>query len=285
MTINLPPAIIDTHLHIWDVQHLNYAWLSDVPAINRTFTISDYQRAIARVPVQAMVFVQCECEPEQYKREIDYVTQAAAIDPRIRGLVAWFPLEQPNIDTELQALQAYFLVRGVRRLEESPRSLYEQPQFIENVSKLATVGLSFDICLKAHQLPAAISLVEQCPDTAFMLDHLGKPNIAGKELANWQTHIRQLASHPHVFCKVSGLVTEANWKHWRLDELRPYFEFVVEQFGTDRLVFGGDWPVMTLAASYTTWLDSVLTLCADWTNDERDCLFRANAERFYRLTP
>ncbi|WP_020597176.1 amidohydrolase family protein [Spirosoma panaciterrae] len=281
----LPPAIIDAHLHIWDVQQLNYPWLTDVPAISRTFTITDYQQVIERFPVQAMVFVQCECEPGQYQREIDYVTQAAAIDSRIRGIVAWFPLEHPNIDLELTNLLGHPLLRGIRRLEESPRSLYEQPQFIRNVAKLATIGLSFDICLKAHQLPVAIRLVEKCPDTPFMLDHLGKPNIAGKELVNWQAHIRQLASHPLAFCKVSGLVTEADWQRWNLKDLRPYFDVVVEQFGINRLVFGSDWPVVTLAAPYNTWLRTLLALCADWTNDERDQLFRKNAEHFYRLTP
>lgn len=275
--------ITDTHLHIWNTARLHYPWLDEVPSIRKNYEIQDYG-ADAGQQVAQMIFVQCECLPDQYKKEIGYVSAAAESDPRIAGIVSWFPLHKPGIDAELEELVKNPLIRGIRRLEESPVSLYSNPVFTDNLSLLKRHRLSFDICLKAWQLPEAVKMVDRQPDIAYMLDHCGKPDIKNGELVLWKENIRLLADNPRVYCKISGLVTEADWNSWTPDDLKPYFDFVTEQFGADRIVFGSDWPVVNLASGFRGWLDTFLELCRDFSEGELAKVLYENAQRFYRIT-
>jgi L-fuconolactonase len=151
------------------------------------------------------------------------------------------------------------------------------------VRRLAPLGLSFDLCLYHHQLPAAIELVRAIPEVSFILDHLGKPSIRSGVLDPWRDQIRRLAAMDNVTCKVSGMATEADWGAWRPEDLRPYLEVVVEAFGWGRLMFGSDWPVSTLAVTYTRWLEVVEELVAGISATEREALFGGTARRVYRL--
>ena len=150
---------------------------------------------------------------------------------------------------------------------------------------LPEYGLSFDICINHRQLAAAVELVRRCPETSFILDHVGKPNIAGRELDPWRAQIEDLASCPNVVCKVSGLVTEADPRAWTPDDLAPYVAHVLGAFGEDRVVFGGDWPVVLLAASYRRWVETLDALTADLSAEAKRKLWAENARRFYRLPP
>lgn len=283
--IDIP--IIDTHLHLWDLQRLHYPWLAGAPAINRSHLPADYQAATAGTRVAQMVFVQCEAEFAQYEQEVAWVTEQAAIDPRITGIVAWAPLEQGEAArADLAALSKYPLMRGIRRIIqfEADDRFCLRPHFIRGVQLLPEYNLSFDLCIKGDvQFRHTLELVRQCPKVKFILDHIAKPSIKERIHAPWAGYIRELAALPNTWCKVSGLVTEADHAHWTPADLRPYLDTVLASFASDRVIFGGDWPVVTLASPWQRWVDTLWDATASLTPDARRKLFHDNAKRFYRL--
>lgn len=278
--------IVDTHLHIWDLRRLRYPWLAGVPRLNRNHLIEDYRQACGGVPVAKMVFLQCECEPAQFQEEVEWVTEVAKVDPRICGIVAWAPLENGDVaEPALARLAANPLVKGIRRIIqfEPDREFCLRPDFVRGVQLLPRRGLSFDLCINHLQLANTIKLVRQCPEVRFILDHIGKPDIKGGVLDPWREELRQLAALPNVWCKLSGLVTEADHETWTAAQLRPYIDHVVACFGFDRVMFAGDWPVSTQAADYPRWvatLDDALRGC---TAEELRKVYVRNAETFYRV--
>jgi len=275
--------ITDAHVHFWDLAKMSYPWLDEVPTIKKSLGLNEYQAATNGISVSNLIFLQCECLPNEYQTEVDYVTQLAEQDSRIRGIVAYFPLESDQAAEKLEVLTTNGLVKGIRRLEEEPISLYGNPRFAARMELLRRHDLSFDLCVKAHQLPATLKLVQAAPDVHYMLDHFGKPAIKTGEFKQWQNHMRELAENPHVYCKLSGLVTEADWKQWTIANLQPYVDVVLEYFGPNRLAFGGDWPVVTLASTYIRWFDTALQLCHTLSPDDLRRVFYQNALDFYQI--
>ncbi len=278
--------IVDTHLHLWDVGRLRYPWLASVPMLNRKHLIEDYRRACGPVQVAKMVFLQCECDFAQFQAEADWVTEVARADPRISGIVPWAPLEQGEGAGEaLSRLAANPLIKGVRRIIqfEADQEFCLKPDFVRGVQALHAHGLSFDLCINHRQLANTIKLVRQCPNVRFVLDHIGKPDIKAGLLDPWRAALRELARMENVCCKLSGLVTEADFAKWQPADLKPYLDHVVDCFGFDRVMFGGDWPVSTQATDYPRWvttLDDALRGCSD---DELRRVYVRNAEKFYRV--
>ena len=278
--------IVDTHLHIWDLSRLSYPWLASVPKLNRNHLIEDYRLACGPVQVAKMVFVQCECDFAQFQQEADWVTEVARQDPRIRGIVPWAPLEKGDaVEADLARLAANPLIKGIRRIIqfETDPAFCLQPVFVRGVLRLARHGLSFDLCINHRQLANTIKLVRQCPDVRFVLDHIGKPDIKGGLLDPWRTELRELAALPNVWCKVSGLVTEADFERWQPADLRPYLDHVLDCFGFDRVMFGGDWPVSTQASDYPRWVQVLDEALAGTSADQQHRLYVRNAEQFYRI--
>jgi L-fuconolactonase len=275
--------ITDAHVHFWDTDALTYPWLDDVPFLKKTFDMPAYRSATETVAnINKVVFVQCECLPQQYLAEVECVTSLANKYQNIQGIVAYFPIEKDHAQQQLENLAKNKLIKGIRRLEEDD-SLYRNPAFIKNLSFLKAHGLSFDICVKSHQLPAAVHMVQQQPDIPYMLDHLGKPDIRHQEFNEWSAAIKSLAKNSNVYCKISGLLTEADPEAWQLEDLKPYFMEVCEQFGADRMVFGSDWPVVTMVDSYSCWFDTFLELSKDFSAIELQKVLSENANRFYKL--
>jgi L-fuconolactonase len=278
--------IVDAHVHVWDVGRLRYPWLNDISELNRTFLLEDFDEARGSIEVQKMVFVQCECEPIQYMQEVEWVTQLARIDSRIRGIVSWAPLERgADVRQELDILSRNRLVKGIRRIiqfEEDP-DFCVRKEFIDGVRMLPEFSFTFDICISHKQNGNALKLIEQCPDTRFILDHIGKPDIKNKVLEPWRSEIRRMAEFPNVWCKVSSLATEADHTHWVIDDLRPYTDTIFESFGSDRVVFAGDWPVSSQAASYSNCVETIEELIGNRTRSEKMKLFHDNAEDFYGI--
>jgi L-fuconolactonase len=199
-------------------------------------------------------------------------------------MVAYAPLEKgERVEAELEALVAFPLVKGVRRMYDDAPDLCLSPGFLAGLRRLPAYGYSFDISVKPPALPQTLRMIEQCPGTQFILDHLGKPGIRSGGLALYRQHVDRLAAFPNVVAKVSGLLTEADWDHWNPAQLAPYVAYAVEQFGFDRLLFGGDWPVVELAGSYRQWLETLQDLLAMYSPAERTKLFYTNALRVYRL--
>ncbi len=279
--------IVDTHLHVWDPGLLPYPWLASAPTLNKQFLLADYDQACRPYTVEKMVFVQCEVDFGRYRDEVDWVSRLAERDGRIAGIVAWVPLEKGlAAEAEVGALAANKLLKGIRRIIqfEPDDGFCLRPDFVKGVRLLAKYGLTFDICVKgAAQTENVINLVRQCPEVTFILDHIGKPMIARREMEPWKSHIQTLASMPNVFCKISGLVVEADCKNWTVDDLRPYLDHVLERFGVNRVMFGGDWPVVLNAATLRRWIDVLDQATLTLSPLERKRLFHDNGSAFYRL--
>ena len=278
--------IVDTHLHIWNLDRLRYPWLASVPLLNKNHLIEDYVRACGPVEVAKMVFLQCECDPAQFQLEAEWVAEVAKVDPRIRGIVPWAPLEKGvAAEEELARLAADPLVKGIRRIIqfEPDQNFCLRPDFVRGVRLLPKYGLTFDLCINHTQLANTIALVRQCPQVTFVLDHIAKPDIKAGRLDPWRAELRELAGLPNVWCKLSGLVTEADHARWTPADLRPYIDHTIACFGFDRVMFGGDWPVAAQATDYPRWVDTLDAAVAGASVDEVRKLYVTNAERFYRV--
>jgi L-fuconolactonase len=279
--------IVDAHLHLWDPQHFRMAWVDGEAQLNKPYGISDYVEHTAGVPIEAMVYLEVDVAPHYGLLEAAWVAERAKEDPRLKAIVATAPLEYgEQTRAYLQALvKTSPLVRGVRRLvqQEPDLNFQTQPRFVRGVQLLAEFDLSFDICIRAVQLPATIALVKRCPQTRFILDHIGKPDIAKQVLQPWRDQIFELARLPNIVCKVSGMVTEADHARWQINDLKPFFETVYEAFGEDRVVYGGDWPVCTLAASYKRWVETLDALTDQLSDAAKRKLWNTNAKTFYRI--
>ena len=278
--------IVDTHLHIWDLSRLRYPWLASVPLLNKDHLIADYRRACGPVAVAKMVFLQCECDFAQFQEEADWVTEVAQVDPRIRGIVPWAPLEKGDAaEADLARLAANPLIKGIRRIIqfEADPEFCLRPDFVRGVQLLPRHGLSFDLCINHRQLANTLKLVKQCPNVRFIMDHIAKPDIKAGLLEPWRTEMRELARCPNVWCKLSGLATEADFAKWTAADLRPYIDHVMDCFGFDRVIFGGDWPVATQATDYPRWVRTVDEALAGASPDELHRLYVRNAEAFYRI--
>jgi L-fuconolactonase len=233
-----------------------------------------------------MIFVESGCEPVQSLAEVDWISGLAGSEPRLKAIVAHAPLEKGgDARADLEALASRPLVKGVRRSlqGESDLAFCMQRDFIAGVRLLAEFGFTFDVCVRHEQLAAIAGLVRSVPDVTFVLDHFGKPDVRGTRKEPWATELKALATLPNVVCKISGLTTEADWKNWQPADLAFYFERALECFGFDRILFGSDWPVVTLAADYDRWLDVVRGAISFASEADRTKLFQTNAERIYRV--
>ncbi|MCB0110786.1 MAG: amidohydrolase family protein [Caldilineaceae bacterium] len=282
--INFP--VVDTHLHVWDPGYLRYPWLDEIPLLNKPHLLADYNRATGPVQVAKMVFLQCEVDFAQFQEEADWVSGLAQTDPRIQGMVPWAPLEQGDgARAAVERLAANPLVKGIRRIIqfEDDIEFCLRPDFVRGVQMLADYNLRFDICINHTQLANTIKLVAQCPNVPFILDHIGKPDIKNQLFEPWRQEIEQLAGFPNVWCKISGLVTEADHANWTREDLKPYIDHVIESFGFDRVMYGGDWPVATQATDYPRWVETLEWAVQGCSSEELHKLFHDNAISFYRL--
>ncbi len=278
-------AIVDTHLHLWDLSRFRYSWCAGIPSLNRSHLMSDYLEAGAGKGIVQSIYVDADVDEPDMKGEVQWLLEQAR-DPRnpLSGLVIKALPERDDFQKTLDRYGGEPLVKGVRRvLHTQPDDLSRAEVFRNNIRSLAKRGLTFDLCVRGDQLPVGIELVAACPEVSFVLDHCGVPDIKAKSLDPWRTHIRELSDLPNVAaCKVSGIVAYAA-PNWNTNDLKPYVDHVAECFGHDRLVFGSDWPVCTLGASLGRWIDTAHELTAGWAEADRTKLFSTNARRVYRL--
>lgn len=275
--------IVDSHLHLWDPKILSYPWLSG--PLDRPFLPADFLAASASIDIEAMVFLECAAEPDMALAEAQQVLAWAQEEPRIAAMVCNARLELGDaVRPDLERLAATSKVRGVRRIyqDEPDPNFCLRPDFIRGVKALGDYGLSFDMCLKHPQLQASIGLADACPNVPMVLDHIAKPGIAAGLMQPWADQMRDLSRRENVVCKLSGVATEAA-SDWTPATLRPYIDVALEAFGPDRIMFGGDWPVSTLAISYPAWVALVDAAVADLSPTEQRQIFRDTARRFYRL--
>ena len=279
--------IVDSHVHIYDPANLSYPWMKNAPRLNKPHLMADFTRCTAGANVEKIVFVEVDVADRQHLDEVRWVALQAQTDNRIQGMVASIPLEKgPAIESDLAAYAEIALARGVRRLIQShsePGWCLREP-FVDSVKLLPKYGFSFDLCLYHPQLGDVIELVRLCPEGKFIVDHIAKPGIKSGLTEPWKSQMRILAQLPNVWCKISGVVTEADHSAWTAEQLIPYITHAIDCFGFDRVLFGGDWPVLELAASYSVWVDVVDRAIAGSTKEEIRKLYRDNAVEFYRLS-
>lgn len=275
--------IVDSHLHLWDPRRLSYPWLSG--ALDRPFLPADFHAASASVAVESLVFVECAAAPHLAMDEAQWVLSQVTSEPRIAAMVCNASLEGGDaVRPDLERLATTDKVKGVRRIyqDEPDPSFCLRPDFITGVRALADFGLSFDMCLKHPQLQSSIALADACPNVPIVLDHIAKPGIKAGLIQPWADQMRELAKRENVVCKLSGVATEAA-ADWTPETLRPYMEVALEAFGPSRIMFGGDWPVLTLAITYPAWVAVVDDLIRDLSETEQRQIYRDTAKAFYRL--
>ena len=278
---------IDSHHHIWDLSVRDQEWITGevMQPIRRNFLVSDLRDAIAGSRIDKTILVQTVTD---YAETPDLLAIAQG-DQLVGAVVGWLQIDSPDAISNLHRyldLPGGDYLKGIRDIaQDHPDSNYlAKPETIENVQKLGGLGITFDLLTKVPELPAAIKLVRACPDVQFVMDHISKPKIAKKEIEPWKTLITELATFPNVSCKVSGLVTEANWKEWQVKDFKPYVNHIIEIFTPQRLMFGSDWPVSTLGGTYSEIIELAETLTSDLTPSEAEFFWHKSAAAAYRLS-
>lgn len=274
--------IIDSHVHFWDPNNLSYDWVKGNETLDRSYLPTDYKAANGEHTVEGIVFVQAGADDAQNVAEVEWVE---SLDAPVQAIVAHANLEnEDGLQATLETLAAHPLVKGIRRNYQSEADGFAgQASFIKGIKSLKDYDLSFDICIKSHQLDETIELVRQIPDVPFILDHIAKPNIAGGEFEQWATRLKTLAEFDNIGCKISGVITEADHVNWTQEQIKPYILTTIEAFGIDRVMFGSDWPVVNLAGSFTGWVETLENAIGDLSEDERQKLLMDNAMRAYRI--
>jgi L-fucono-1,5-lactonase len=275
---------IDAHQHFWHYTADEYGWIDDSMAtLRRDFLPPESVREMSAAGWNACVAVQAR----QTLEETRWLLSLADRHPAIAGVVGWVDLQAgaDAVRAQLTRFASRGKLVGIRHIAQSEPDdrFLVRPQVLEGLGVLAEFELAFDLLIYRRHLHAARECVARFPGQRFVLDHLAKPNIRGRERHPWEGDIRALAAHPHVYAKLSGLVTEADWNTWTPDDLRPYLDVAFDAFGADRLMMGSDWPVCLVAANYQRTLDAVVEYIAARPAHEQDAVLGGNAQRFWRL--
>ena len=273
--------IIDTHVHFWQYDPVRDAWIDDtMGAIRRNFAPADLLRVSHGLSVEGFVAVQADPS----LAETDFLLGLAAANPEIKGVVGWLDLCGPGLAAQLEQYTENPALKGLRHIVQAESAGFmDRPDFREGIGALHGYGLTYDILIYAPQLEEATRLVRDFPEQAFVLDHLGKPNVREGRFAEWKAGLEKLAEAPNCCCKLSGLVTEAYWERWTAQELRPYLETALACFGPERLLFGSDWPVCLMAGDYGQVLGLVRDFLSQLSPSEQALTLQANARKVYQL--
>jgi predicted TIM-barrel fold metal-dependent hydrolase len=281
--------VVDTHQHLWDLTRFRLPWLKEVEPLARSFVPDDYRKATEGLNVVKSVYMEVDLAPEQQQAEADYVTDLCkgGKTPTAAAVVSGRPGTDGFARYASQCKGSKY-VKGIRRVlhvPETPPGTCLSVEFVRDVRLLGELGLSFDLCMRAPELPDADRLVGGCPDTRFILDHCGNAKVEerGPERDRWRKDMEAIARRPNLVGKVSGIVASARPGRWTPEDLAPIVNHTLDVFGPDRVMFGGDWPVCTLAATYRQWVEALRAIVKDRKEEEQRKLFHDNAVRFYGL--
>ncbi len=273
---------IDSHHHFWTYSPEEYGWIDDsMKRIRRDFLPADLQREIQAAGIDGVVSVQARQVVEESQMLLDYADR----HDFIRGVIGWVPLIEPDVAESLDRFGQNKKFRGVRHvLQGEPDDRYMlRDDFDRGIGLLKDRNLVYDILIFERHLPQTLQLVDRHPDQVFVLDHIAKPRIKDDMLAPWQSRIVELAHRPNVYCKVSGMVTEADYQNWTVEQLKPYFDTVISAFGPKRVMFGSDWPVCLVACEYKRWADIVRGWIAELSSAEQERILGGTAIEAYAL--
>jgi L-fucono-1,5-lactonase len=273
---------VDAHQHFWRYNSDEYGWIDDsMASLQRDFLPADLRPELDRAGFEACIAVQAR----QTLEETNWLLRLAAESPFIAGVIGWVDLRASNVRDQLAELAKNPKLLGVRHIvqgEPDDRFLL-QPEFLRGIAALEEFNLTYDILIYTRHLPVAIEFVQRFPRQRFVLDHLAKPLIKTHTLQPWASRIRDLAEFPNVFCKLSGMVTEADWNAWKPEHLAPYLDNALEAFGPERLMIGSDWPVCKVAASYSQVMGLVINFLDQYPLDARESILGGTAQRLWRL--
>ncbi|WDR02321.1 amidohydrolase family protein [Devosia algicola] len=284
--------IIDTHLHIWDFDRLNYAAFKGHPLFGKSYQIEDYQRDCGDLDVEAMVFLECYADFDeksgQYIEEIEFVEDSAKRDPRIKGIVPMAPLEWGGrVEPMLAQMKAeHPSVKGIRRIvefDDNPRALTLSDNFIEGVKLLEKFDYHFEINVNHTQMDIVREFVERVPNVRLILDHCGKPGIAEGAIDQYRDDLKALSAHENLVIKLSDLPVEADHHHWTEADFAPYIDATVEHFGFDRMIYAGDYPICLQATTLPQWVEVLDQAFSGVGEGDLRKFYRDNANDFYRL--
>ncbi|MFZ4663759.1 MAG: amidohydrolase family protein [Caldilineaceae bacterium] len=294
--------IIDTHQHLWDLSKFKLPWVDGAPAINRSYLQSDYAEATAGLHVVKAVYMEVDVDPSQQTAEALYIIDQCQRDdtPTVGAVISGRPVSA-DFAAYISQFKGNRYIKGVRQVlhgPETPSGYCLQPTFVQSIQLLGELGMSFDLCLRPSDLGDGVKLADLCPNTRFVVDHCGNgdPNIiaVSAELPQnpddpfshtrhqWQDDMQALANRPNVICKISGIIARVT-PGWSAATLAPTVNHCLDVFGPDRVVFGGDWPVCTLGASYREWATALREIIAERSERDQRKLLHDNAEQFYQL--
>lgn len=273
---------IDSHQHFWKYNAVRDSWITaDMAVLRNDFLPQDLQPVLQQHQFDGCVVVQSDQTPEENLFQLGNAREHAFI----KGVVGWVDLQAADISSQLEELSTYKQLKGFRHIlqGEADPALMLKPAFVNGISKLHHFGFTYDILIFPQQLKYAEELVSKFPDQPFVLDHIAKPAIKAGKMEDWEPEIRQLGKYENVSCKVSGMVTEADWKQWKPDDFNPYLDVVFETFGPKRVMYGSDWPVCLLAADYAQVLNLLENYTAQLSKNEQELFWGGNATHFYKL--
>ncbi|MHC4708393.1 MAG: amidohydrolase family protein [Planctomycetota bacterium] len=274
---------IDTHQHFWQYNERDYGWMGPgMEKLKRDHLPGELAGLLQRVGIDGTVAVQAR----QCLEETEWLLRLADENSFIKGVVGWVDLRSPQLELQLERFCYHPRLRGVRHVvhDEPDDQFMMREDFVHGISRLRRYNLAYDLLLFPKHLPVACELVGKFPEQVFILDHISKPFIKDGKIEPWKTDILRLGSFQNVSCKISGMVTEADWQNWKPGDFRPYMDTVLEAFGADRLMIGSDWPVCTVAGEY----EDVIAIAADYVGqlsaDEQAAIWAENAKRVYQVS-
>ena len=273
---------LDSHQHFWKYNPVRDQWITDEMAvIRRDFLPEDLFPELRANQIDGCIAVQAD----QSEDETQFLLNLARQNSFISGVVGWIDLRAENVSECLAVLSRNKKLRGFRHIVQAERDdcFMLRDDFVRGIGSLSQFGFTYDILIYPRQLPAAIELVARYPHQSFVIDHLAKPEVKARRTEPWAQHIREIATNPNVYCKVSGFITEADWKTWQPNDFMPYLDTVFEAFGTDRIMFGSDWPVCLLAGTYSQVVHLVADYTENFSTTDKDKIFGLNAAHFYRI--
>jgi len=275
--------VIDAHQHFWRYQTSKQTWIDDSMALlKRDFLPRDLQKELAENQVDGCVSIQAE----HSESETLFLLRLAEEHPFIKGVVGWVDFRSAKVEERLSFFSTFAKLRGFRHIVQGEKDVnfLLRKDFLNGIGLLEKYGFTYDILVFPHQLGAVLGFVKQFPNQKFIIDHLAKPYIKDGFFEGWALLMKAVAQHQNVYCKISGMVTEADWAHWKQEDFVPYLEVVFEAFGMDRVLFGSDWPVCLLATNYSEAKGIVEDFIVQFSEDEQEKLFGSNAIRFYNLS-
>jgi L-fuconolactonase len=273
---------IDAHQHFWKYHAMRHSWIrEEMSVLKRDFLPENLEQERKASGINATVAVQAD----QSEDETLFLLQLAERNSSIAGVVGWIDLRSPKAMKRMKFFSRFDKLSGFRHIaQDEPNDRFlVGDDFVRGIACLGQFGFTYDILIYPRQLPAALDLVARFPEQPFVIDHLGKPEIKLRNRSGWAALMQKMAAHPNVYCKLSGMVTEADWRHWKKQDFRPYLDVVFGAFGPERLMFGSDWPVCLLAASYQQVLEIVEEYVRDCAADLKEKIFGGNAAQFYGL--